>query len=237
MKKEVLQTIYSCFETWADSESFICFKGCASCCTQNVTATSLEVAVVLDHIIKEQKEDWFGERLKKVSSIEPPIISTNEFALACMEDKDVDPGNFSNFEACPFLKENLCTIYEVRPFGCRCFNSRKKCSAGGAAEVPEYYLSASSTVQQLIEHLDQGWYWGNFLDVIFAMAGTHDYSFLKKYLNEDDIEAAVKRVRKASPLPGFLYAQDEAQKIEPLLQTIFSAKCGKKTVEDVLNGK
>jgi hypothetical protein len=41
----------------------------------------------------------------------------------------------------------------------------------------------------------------------------------------------------AKPLPGFLFTEDEENKISPLLHTIFNTKIDGKRIEDILNGR
>ncbi len=193
--------------------------------------------MVLDFVKQKAMTENLAKRLQQISEITSPDLSTNEFASACMEGKDVDPEIYGNNAPCPFLDNNSCMIYEVRPFGCRCFNSLTKCGAGIPAEVSPLYLSAASAVQQLIEHLDQGRYWGNFFEIIFVLSKNHEYGFLKNSISPDLIEQAEQGIRRAIPLPGFLYTEEEAAEIEKLLESVFHARLGNRTIEDILNGK
>lgn len=237
MKKDVLQVIYKEFDRWSQQFAFVCSKGCASCCTRNVTATSLEAAVVLDGMMASDKTEWFGHQLAGVNEIVSPVYSINTFAKTCMEGEDVDPAVCGNEAPCPFLQDGACGIYEVRPFGCRCFSSAERCSEVSTAQMEPLYLSASCVIQQLVEHLEQGWYWGNFLEVLLALGNVREYSFLQQHVSADVIARAENNVKKAIPLPGFLYGEEEASEIEELLNSIFETRLGRRSVEDILNGK
>ncbi len=79
------------------------------------------------------------------------------------------PQSYGNEERCPFLEDGCCSIYDVRPFSCRCFISETVCKPGVPAVIGETYLSASSAVMQIIEHLGQGEYLGNLFDVLLAL--------------------------------------------------------------------
>lgn len=125
MKATIVQHIYAAFEEWAPAETFFCKKGCATCCTQNVTVTAVEGSIILQHIIKNDRQKSFAEKLEEAKELTPPPLTTNEYAEACFKGEDVDPGQNDNLTPCPFLENNTCSIYEVRPFGCRCFGSEK----------------------------------------------------------------------------------------------------------------
>ncbi len=238
MKQKVLHHIYEEFEDWAQNISFACKKGCDTCCTQNVTITEVEASLILNKIIAEKKEVWFAEKLQIPTNISAPAVTTNEYAAACFNSKEIDVDTNTNFEPCPFLENNTCTIYEVRPFACRCFASTEPCNTNKHATAPEHYLSASTAIHQLIEHLDQGWYWGNMFDVLLVMSQMQEYKTIGyKITNNELLVEAKLRVRPASPLPGFLLLEEEQPLVNPLLEKIFSKKIDHRTIEDILNGK
>ena len=69
-----------------------CGKGCSSCCKMNVKISQLEANQIGEKI---------GEKAKQL--IKSKNYSSNEFiGIACL-----------------FLKDDVCTIYDVRPFACR----------------------------------------------------------------------------------------------------------------------
>ncbi len=91
------------------TRNFDCKAGCAWCCHRTVLATIPEAltinAFVEEHFSEEQKE-----------------------ALAARVDKYVDAISgqqdlTKSRAACPFLVDNLCSVYEVRPLTCRGLNS------------------------------------------------------------------------------------------------------------------
>ena len=64
-KKELLHTVYEVYSSWVDRFPLECQKGCASCCTQSVTMTSLEGGEILAFIKRKvteysdpNKENW-----------------------------------------------------------------------------------------------------------------------------------------------------------------------------------
>lgn len=89
-----LRRVYALMEeiSLARSEYVACGKGCADCCRINISITSLEAV---------QIATASGRQLAPVArSISHPM---DEFYG----------------QACPFLADNVCTIYEDRPFTCR----------------------------------------------------------------------------------------------------------------------
>lgn len=75
------------------AESFIaCGKGCSACCRMNVTISSMEA---------ERLAQFSGKSINRVDR--HTYHETSRFAGV----------------ACPFLVENTCSVYEIRPYACR----------------------------------------------------------------------------------------------------------------------
>jgi Fe-S-cluster containining protein len=239
MKHKILHSIYDIFEGWSSDLGVACHRGCSGCCTQNVTITALEAEEILRFILAEDMSLWLAEKLKHGRNHQPPKMTTNDFARACIKGRDIDPGDQQNFSTCPFLdeKEQLCMIYPVRPFGCRLFVSTKVCSPSQPALVPDYYFEAATAVTQLVEHLGQKEYWGNMLDVVPALLDISEFWEIANHLNSTLIMQARLQTLTAKPLPGFLLSEEYENRISPLLETIFSFEIEGKRVEDILNGK
>ncbi len=237
MKDQILKTIYTIFTDWNSSRNVACCKGCAACCTQNVTMTALEGEIILRFIHKADMDKWFAEKLQANRPQHRPQMSTNDFARACLQGKDVDFGEVTNQAQCPFLKEKICQIYPARPFSCRMMISEKTCSTDQPALIPDHYLAASTAVSQIIEHLGQKEYWGNMLDILPALCDISEHSATAQYLNTTIMMQARMQTLTAKPLPGFLFTEDEGKTVYPLLHTIFSTRVGGKRIEDILNGK
>lgn len=237
LKEDILQIIYEAFDEWAAGFSFACTKGCAACCTQNVTMTAVEGEVIHRLIQENNRQGWLAGKLQAKGETERPGMTTNDFASACLQGEDVQPEQSGNMSPCPFLEHGCCQIYEVRPLSCRCFASEQRCFSGTSALLPEYYLSASTAVMQIIEHLGQGEYWGNMLDVLSVLCDLPENRSYATLLPPSFTDQSRFQVIKAKPLPGFLLLDEEMEKIAPLLNAIFSRKVGGKTVESILNGR
>jgi Fe-S-cluster containining protein len=236
MKDALLHKIYAIFADWSHHLPVVCRHGCSTCCSQNVTITATEGEEILRFVIAENLAPWLGEKLAQPRSHRPAEMTTNDFAHACLEGREADPGDNYNSFPCPFLEENSCRIYPVRPFGCRLFASTKRCSPTQPALVPDYYFEAVIAVTQLVEHLGQREYWGNMLDVLPALLDINEFREIGACLDQTQIIAARLRTLSARPLPGFLLSNDEGGKVTQLLETIFSAEVKGKRLEDILNG-
>lgn len=237
LKEDILQGIYTIFAEWSADLPFACTKQCSACCTQNVTMTAVEGEVIHRLIHDQGHESWLAGRLQKKGPIKRPLMTTNDFAGACLQGEDVQPEPYGNTSPCPFLENNCCRIYEARPFACRCFASEQRCFSDSSALLPEYYLSASTAVMQIIEHLGQGEYWGNMLDVLSALSDLPENRHYTPLLPPSFADQARVQLVKAKPLPGFLLLEEEMEQITPLLEAIFTQKIGEKTVESILNGR
>ncbi len=237
MKGTLLHKIYAIFADWSHNLPVVCRPGCSACCTQNVTITATEGEEILRFVIAEKLAPWLGEKLAQSRSHRPAAMTTNEFARACLEGRETVPDDITNSFPCPFLEENFCRIYPVRPFGCRLFASTKKCSTTQPALLPDYYFEAAIAVAQLVEHLGQREYWGNMFDVLPALLDINEFREIGACLDQTQIIAARLRTLSAQPLPGFLLSDAEGGKVTHLLETIFSAEVQGKRLEDIFNGR
>jgi Fe-S-cluster containining protein len=237
MKQQILFTIYDIFDQWNSDLDKVCHRGCSGCCTQNVTITAVEGEAILRFILAEGMSLWLAKKLASPPTQKPPQMTTNDFALACLTGKDDDPGDHYNLALCPFLENDQCRIYPVRPFGCRMFISQETCSEIHPALVSDSYFEAATAVTQIIEHLGQKEYWGNMLDVLPALLDISEFREIADHLNSSQIIQARMQTLTAKPLPGFLFSEEHTNEISPLLQSIFAAEVEGKKVEDILNGK
>lgn len=233
LRHEALERIYAVFEAWSSELAFACRKGCAVCCTQGVTICETEGERIIEFVRRNDRLAWLTAQLSHLPPRRSPTCTTNDFACACLQGQDIDPGEGSFAGICPFLRDRLCTIYPVRPFSCRCFVSSTVCQPDREAVLPSYYLSASTAVSQLIEHLDQGRYWGNMLHLLdhLSPAATRDHR--RPVAPSRQSPAGLLLAR---PLPGFLIGAEDHPLVAPLLEEIFAAPLGGRTLLDLLNG-
>lgn len=236
MKNIILETIYSVFENWSSTQSFCCRKGCSTCCSGNVTITSLEGTRILEYCISVNRRAWLLERLKKSKSPGNPQQTTNEYVLANIQGSEVNQSTNPARGRCPFLEGNCCAIYPVRPFSCRCFASETLCDDHESATVTDPYLYGSIVAMQLIEHLGQFEQWGYMTDVLLNQIQSKKYDAF----NSDDCcnaQNPSNNLRVAQPLPGYYLPPEYEQQITPLLRAIFDTRINGKTVEQIFNGQ
>ncbi|MDA8165681.1 MAG: YkgJ family cysteine cluster protein [Desulfobacteraceae bacterium] len=219
-KKEALLRIYSWHEAWGCRFSMACRRGCSSCCTRSVTVTGLEAAVLREHLAETGRTGLLAALPSLAADNHRPRTTTNELAAACLQEieSDGEPESW-NFDSCPFLADQVCTIYPARPFGCRAFASLVPCADAGTAEVPPLLLTINTVLLQLIEHLDQGGIWGNLLDVLAV-----------------DLETKTNGQGPLTcrPCPGFLIPPEEQEEIDALLRALFRELVGRTTLGELL---
>lgn len=164
----LLIQIYSLYHEATDTADTVCKEKCASCCTCNVTLTSLETEFIvnsLDSHKKNELQNRIQQRFPEKHYI--PKMTTNMFARMCMENNEIpDEENDPAFGICPLLENDLCAIYETRPFGCRALMSEIPCREGGYARLPPLVLTLNTIFLQVIEHLDQKGVFGNLSDMV-----------------------------------------------------------------------
>ncbi len=168
-KLDVLKRIYALFESTMAPFDNACQKKCAACCTCNVTMTRLEAQLMLD-TLSAKEIDQLSERI--VGNLPQkryqPELTTNIFARYVIQNKDIpEEDNDPSWGKCPLVIENECSIYDVRPFGCRALMSQVSCQENGYAQMPPLVLTINNIFQQAIEHLDHEGIFGNLCDVLY----------------------------------------------------------------------
>lgn len=209
-RQKALLKIYDHYRKWAGEFDFACDKGCATCCTQSVTMTTLEGELIYEYIRTDKPE--LLPLLNSLPENSPvPATTTNRFALACLRGIDIGEEDPSwNLDPCVFLHENCCTVYPVRSFMCRSFGSRVKCDESGSAEVEPLFLTLNTVVMQCIEHIDQGRPWGNLNTILRSLKETGDN--VSEPVNQPGL--------LAEPIPGLLIPPDETDKLSHQLNTL-----------------
>lgn len=105
----------------------VCTKGCSICCHQVVNVFKDEAEIiktyVTNHFTLEQRKITIAiaeEYIKKVNK----SFKGKKFTALDFHYKNHKEDCFKGIQ-CPFLHNNLCAIYEVRPIECRAFLSIK----------------------------------------------------------------------------------------------------------------
>lgn len=85
-----------------------CEKGCSYCCHIRLTSTPLEVIALAERLRAKGRADAAIEKLRSYES-----------AIEGLRPEE----RLVKLVPCPFLEENLCTIYLMRPSTCRSYHS------------------------------------------------------------------------------------------------------------------
>jgi hypothetical protein len=217
-KRSVLESVYRIYDAWSDTIDHACRRGCAACCTQNMTLTTLEGYGIIQFLARNRRLSLLGILSGATGSKKfQPRLTINEIAQICRSDGDVPEEDIPrNPSPCFLLRDEECPIYPVRPFGCRCMVSRRLCKTGGTAEMSDWVLTVNRVFQQTIEHLDVPGGTGNLADVLDSLM--HD-SFLASYRNG----TANCRSWKMAPnrhAPVLMVPPEFRKRIQPILQSL-----------------
>ncbi len=169
--KKLLEHIYAVYDDFSETLPAACRRGCAHCCTRNVTLTTLEAYLIAAHLSAGGHEALAGRLAAGLDQDRfHPRITTNELADICRQGlappEETQPGE----TVCALLEDEACPIYPVRPFHCRCMTSRTDCGKTGCADMDPFVMTVNTVFLQYIEHIDRDGFSGNLIDVMhFAM--------------------------------------------------------------------
>ena len=226
---KALKAIYDFYDKFLKGTPLACKKGCATCCTTNVSVTSLEVEYILDSGLLTQR---LGEKVREAALQDHFVPSTtiNTSAAMCLSENQM-PEETSpiTFDPCPLLThDGLCSIYQARPFSCRAMNSETLCTEGGEAFMAPFLVTVNLAMYQILEHIDsKGWY-GNLLDMVTLVSENREG--LQQVA--DTMEGRIKTNR---PLPCFIIPPDETMRFKSFMRRLSKVEIeGGKTVGDLL---
>jgi Fe-S-cluster containining protein len=146
-----------------------------------------------------------------------PLLTTNRMAELCAADAKVPQEDTTDqWQDCSLLNDSLCSIYDLRPFGCRCFVSRQNCGETGYADIDDFTASVNTVFLQVIEHLDAEGCSGNLIDVLQFMASRDQRQVYERgELNCEHNGLIVNWELKVLMIPP-----EHREKIEPILQQL-----------------
>ena len=221
-KLAVLDQIYGIYDKFVGNLDIACKKYCADCCTRNVTITTLEGYLMATHMISCEKSGLFENIERAIPEKRfRPQTTTNRLADLCMKGENPpEEENQSLDGSCPLLKDNLCSIYGVRPFGCRCFVSKKDCRKHGYAQVDPFVMTVNNLFLQFIEHVDSQGFSGNLIDVLKFMASkTNRQNYEKNTLNHPD-SGLIPNLK----ITVLMIPPEHRIKIQPILKNLQSIR-------------
>ena len=223
-KIAALDQIYAAYDRFCANLEVACKKHCAHCCTANVTLTTLEGYKIVDHLVAAGKLDIIdGLKHLAATTRYRPQISTNRLAeLYAAEAKVPEEEMATEWKECSLLAKDLCAIYDLRPFGCRCFVSRQNCAEKGYADIDEFTASMNTVFLQTIEHLDADGCSGNLIDVLQVMASGDN----RRAYAEDRLKCETKGLIVNWQLKVLMIPPEHRTEMEPILQELRNIKLG-----------
>ncbi len=214
-----LNKIYLLYDQIMDSATVTCGPTCARCCTCNVTLTSLEarfMTATLPATLRKTLHTSVTQSFPAKRYI--PQMTTNQFARLCMEGKDIpDEENDPSWGKCPLLENDLCIIYDVRPFGCRAMMSETDCRDTGCAQMPSWALTVNNVFLQAIEHLDQNGYSGNLSDMLQTTLSGNDLTH-QDMQNHDPKNDAL--FVKNEPIKCLMIPPEHRERMDPIVKNL-----------------
>ncbi|MFN2356323.1 MAG: hypothetical protein ABR534_01120 [Desulfotignum sp.] len=214
-----LNKIYLLYDQIMDSATLTCGPACARCCTCNVTLTSLEarfMTVNLPATLRGALHTAVTQNFPAKRYI--PKMTTNRFARLCIQGEDLpDEENDPAWGKCPLLKDDLCTVYDVRPFGCRAMVSETDCRNTGCAQMPPWILTVNNVFLQAIEHLDQNGYSGNLSDMLQMTLSGNDLTH-QDMQNHDPKNDAL--FVKNEPINCLMIPPENRERMDPIVKNL-----------------
>lgn len=224
---DALSRIYRLYDDYINSFSLACRKHCADCCTISVTLTSLEGRMIYAFAGPEKSEPLFYKMLESTNMPRfQPAMTTNQYARLCTEHRDPPEEQFPEKPGvCPLLENDVCSIYPVRPFGCRSMVSSEPCRRTGSAHMDDFTLTVNTMFLQIIEQLDRHGFSGNLVDVLLKLRNSGDTSNSgDTILNSSELSMVSPELRELllpnEPITALMIPQEHYRKILPLLNTL-----------------
>jgi Fe-S-cluster containining protein len=210
---KALQAIYKFYDDFITRFPVACGPGCTSCCSVNVSVTSLEVDYIRKNKLLAEKEI---QRRITAAAVNPhfiPTLTTNQLARFCLgQQQPPEETGMHSPGQCPLLGDDgLCQVYANRPFSCRAMLSASRCRADGEAIMEPFLFTINLALYQMIEHLDLCGTSGNMLDML---AGDENHTIAN------------------SGLPGFLVSPVEQPQFHQLLKKIKKYPVGNEYLTD-----
>ena len=222
MKLAVLDQVYRIYDDFAASLDVACKKYCAECCTPNVTMTTLEACLIADHMISNHLSDGFEKvRATRAENRFTPQTTTNRLADLCRKGEDPPEEAQPLFNGnCPLLTDNLCPIYPVRPFGCRCFISKHDCRKEGYSEVDPFVITVNTLFMQFVEHVDVMGFSGNFADALLLLASKENRDRYRMNTLKHPGPGFISNLQ----IPVLMIPPEHRAEIKPLLDALTGIK-------------
>ncbi|UCE54656.1 MAG: YkgJ family cysteine cluster protein [Desulfobacterales bacterium] len=221
-KITILDKIYAVYDDFVAKLDLACKENCAYCCTTNVILTTLEGYKIISRRASNQKSDLIQKvKLNLTQKRFQPKITTNHLATLCAQGIDPPDETIESEEKkCSLLADSLCSIYKLRPFGCRCLVSRYNCGEKGYAEIDDFVISVNTVILQTIEHVDINGLTGNLMDVLNVMSSEDNQTAYKN----NALNCQTVGLISNHPLKVLMIPPEHRTRMEPILQALRQIK-------------
>lgn len=222
LRLELLDQLYAIYGDFIRRQPLACTKGCSQCCTCNLTVTTLEGEYLRRRLSPEQH----GKVIQRLVSVADrpryrPTVTLNGLADICARGGDPpEEENDPDWGACPLLADDLCPLYDLRPFGCRCMVSRHDCRKTGYAEIDPLVLTVNDLFLQHIEHIDAKGYSGNFSDILLFL----DQPEAQARYGQGQLDAPPENLLANQPLFTLMIPPEHREAVAPILRRIREIK-------------
>lgn len=217
-KRYVLGELYRLHDDFTKDLDAACRRSCAHCCTCNVTLTTIEAYEIAEHLISgEGRVSIEALRDAYTRNHYRPRATINRLAEICAGGGDPpEEENDPAWGRCPFLADDECPIYAIRPFACRCMTSTRACGETGLAHMDSFTITVNNLFMQFIEHIDVRGCTGSLLDVLPALSSDDR---LRQY-RENRLSCADSGLLPNQPIPVLMIPPEHRTRIEPVLEAI-----------------
>jgi hypothetical protein len=222
----LLQALYRIHEQTVADLNPACRKGCSICCTRNVTMTGLEGRLMMGDLDQTGPEASYFSAMRAAAgqTVYRPRITINQLAALCAAGQEIPEEDVHCASgSCPLLTDGLCSVYSVRPFGCRAMLSRVVCTAGGEADMPDFVLSVNTVFQQFIEALNAGGCSGNMLDVLIDLQERSHQNQHKSCCEPVSDPPAGRMLLTNRPIPVLMVPPEHRNRMAPVIAAIGQA--------------
>ncbi len=223
-KIDVLEQIYRIHAEALGQFGVACQKGCSVCCTTHLTLTTLEGMYLRTVLPDDDRHDLIAAACRRPRLI--PQITTNQMASHCAAGMDLPEETYpATLTPCPLLRDQVCSVYEYRPLGCRAMVSRQRCDADGQAEMDPFALTLNHVIMQYVEHVDQPGRFGNICDMMQALGQD---SLRQAYL-QGRLDPAT-RLLANHPLTVLMAPPEHRKRLMPIMEKLnqirIQRRCG-----------
>jgi hypothetical protein len=212
----LLDHLYAVHDRFCRSlDDLACRKHCADCCSRHVTMTTLEGL----HLLRGLTGEAQAQCLAAFANVgDQPIFrprwTTNQIAARCRDGLDPPEDDVAHDGSrCPLLADAACSLYPMRPFGCRCMVSRQACGVNGYADVDDWVLTVNTVFLQTIEHIDRPGCFGNMQDVLQALGREDWCAAYREGRPPGDAPGLIPN----RPAPALMVPPEHQERIRPIL--------------------